>query len=52
LRSPDGAYLTATVYTKLGRRRALERAQRAMKEYERRHTPRETPRRLHVVASV
>jgi hypothetical protein len=47
----DGGYLIATVYTKLGRRRALERAQRTMKEYERRHTPRETPRRLHVLAS-
>jgi hypothetical protein len=47
----DGGYLIATVYTKLGRRRALERAQRAMKAYERRHTPPETPRRLHVVAS-
>jgi integrase len=47
----DGGYLIATVYTKLGRRRALERAQRAMKEYERRHTPPETPRRLHVVKS-
>jgi hypothetical protein len=47
----DGGYLIATVYTKLGRRRALERAQRAMKEYERRQAPPETPRRLHVVAS-
>jgi hypothetical protein len=47
----DGGYLIATVYTKLGRRRALERAQRAMDEYARRHTTPETPRRLHVVAS-
>jgi hypothetical protein len=41
----------ATVYTKLGRRRALERAQRAMADYERRSTAPETPRRLHVVSS-
>jgi hypothetical protein len=39
----DGGYLIATVYTKLGRRRALERAQRAMKEYERRQAPPRLP---------
>jgi integrase len=47
----DGGYLIATVYTKLGRRRALERAQRAMKEYERRQAPPATTRRLHVVSA-
>lgn len=47
----DGGYLIATVYTKLARRRALARAQRAMDDYEQRTTPPETPRRLHVVRS-
>lgn len=47
----DGGYLIATVYTKLGRRRALARAQRAMDNYEQRTTPPATPRRLHVVKS-
>ena len=45
----DGGYLIATVYTKLARRRALARAQRAMDNYEQRTTPAATPRRLHVV---
>jgi hypothetical protein len=48
----DGSYLIATVYTKLGRRRALARAQRAMDDYEQRTTHPVTPRRLHVVKSV
>lgn len=30
----DGGYLIATVYTKLGQRRALARAQRAMNTYQ------------------
>ena len=30
----DGGYLIATVYTKLGERRALARAQRAMDAYQ------------------
>jgi integrase len=47
----DGGYLIATVYTKLGRGRALARAQRAMEDYEQRITPPKTPRRLHVVKS-
>jgi hypothetical protein len=40
-----------TVYTKLGRRRALARAQRAMDDYEQRNAGAETRRRLHVVKS-
>ena len=47
----DGGYLIATVYTKLGRRRALARAQRAMDDYGQRITAAETPRHLHVVNS-
>jgi hypothetical protein len=47
----DGGYLIATVYTKLGRRRALARAQRAMDDYEQRTAPPATPRRLHIVQS-
>ncbi|HEX5309751.1 MAG TPA: hypothetical protein VFW38_11810 [Solirubrobacteraceae bacterium] len=47
----DGGYLIATVYTKLGRRRALARAQRAMDDYEQRSAAPATPRRLHVVKS-
>ncbi len=47
----DGGYLIATVYTKLARRRALARAQRAMDDYEQRNTPPASPRRLHVVKS-
>ncbi|HEV2974797.1 MAG TPA: hypothetical protein VGX69_07325 [Solirubrobacteraceae bacterium] len=45
----DGGYLIATVYTKLGRRRALARAQRAMDDYEQRQTAADIPRHLHVV---
>jgi hypothetical protein len=45
----DGGYLIATVYTKLGRRRALARAQRAMDDYEQRQTVADRPRHLHVV---
>ncbi|MBA3807029.1 MAG: tyrosine-type recombinase/integrase [Solirubrobacterales bacterium] len=33
----DGGYLISTVYTKLGQRRALSRAQRAMEAYQQRH---------------
>jgi hypothetical protein len=33
----DGGYLIATVYTKLGQRRALARAQRALDAYQERH---------------
>jgi hypothetical protein len=47
----DGGYLIATVYTKLGRRRALARAQRAMDDYEQRTAAAETPRHLRVVGS-
>jgi integrase len=47
----DGGYLISTVYTKLGRRRALARAQCAMEDYEQRHAASATPRRLHVVTS-
>jgi hypothetical protein len=47
----DGGYLIATVYTMLGRRRALERAQRAMCRLRAPKYSPETPRRLHVVAS-
>ena len=32
----DGGYLISTVYTKLGQRRALSRAQRAMAAYQQR----------------
>lgn len=47
----DGGYLIATVYTKLGRRRALARAQRAMDDYEQRQVAADAPRHLHVVGS-
>jgi len=48
----DGGYLIATVYTKLGRRRALARAQRAMDDYQQRTAATaEAPRHLHVVRS-
>ena len=36
----DGGYLIATVYTKLGERRALARAQRAMDAYQQRRPAR------------
>ncbi len=47
----DGGYLIATVYTKLGQRRALGRAQQAMAAYQERQdaATAEAPR-LHVVA--
>ncbi len=45
----DGGYLIATVYTKLGRRRVLARAQRAMDDYEQAATP--PSQRLRVVGS-
>ncbi|MGD1056208.1 MAG: tyrosine-type recombinase/integrase [Solirubrobacteraceae bacterium] len=47
----DGGYLIATVYTKLGQRRALARAQQAMAAYQERQdaATAEAPR-LHVVA--
>jgi integrase len=44
----DGGYLIATVYTKLGQRRALARAQQAMAAYQERHAAAE-PRHLRVV---
>jgi hypothetical protein len=46
-----GGYLIATVYTKLGQRRALARAQQAMAAYQDRRSAAtaEAPR-LHVVA--
>ena len=47
----DGGYLITTVYTKLGRRRTLARAQRAMDDYEQRNTAADTRRHLHVVTS-
>ena len=48
----DGGYLIATVYTKLGRRRALARAQRAMNDYHQRTAATtEAPRHLYVVKS-
>jgi hypothetical protein len=46
----DGGYLIATVYTKLGQRRALARAQRAMDAYQQRRDAADAePSRLHVV---
>ncbi len=47
----DGGYLIATVYTKLGQRRAPARAQQAMAAYQERQaaTTAEAPR-LHIVA--
>jgi integrase len=45
----DGGYLIATVYTKLGERRALARAQRAMDAYQRRRLD-STRRHLRLVA--
>jgi hypothetical protein len=47
----DGGYLIATVYTKLGRRRALARAQRAMDAYRQRQQAVDTSRHLHIVNS-
>jgi hypothetical protein len=51
VRHDDGGYLIATVYTKLGQRRALGRAQQAMAAYQERQEAAtvEAPR-LHVVA--
>ena len=46
----DGGYLIATVYTKLGQRRALARAQRAMAAYQERQAA-EQPRHLRVVGA-
>ncbi len=43
----DGGYLIATVYTKLGQRRAIARAQRAIGAYQRRQAT-DTPRHLSV----
>jgi integrase len=43
----DGGWLISTVYTKLGQRRALGRAQSAMSEYKQRQA--ESTRHLHVV---
>jgi hypothetical protein len=43
----DGGYLIATVYTKLGQRRALARAQRAMTAYQQRRDG--EPPRLEVI---
>lgn len=46
----DGGYLIATVYTKLGQRRALARAQRALEAYQQRRDAADTePPRLTVV---
>ncbi len=45
----DGGYLIATVYTKLGQRRAIARAQRAMDAYQQRQAAADAPRHLHVV---
>ncbi len=46
----DGGYLIATVYTKLGQRRAIARAQRAMDAYQQRHDAADAdPPRLQVV---
>jgi hypothetical protein len=48
----DGGYLIATVYTKLGQRRALARAQQAMAAFQERQdaATAETPH-LHVVSA-
>jgi integrase len=49
----DGGYLIATVYTKLGQRRAIARAQRAMDAYQQRRDAADAePARLHVVSAV
>lgn len=40
----DGGYLISTVYTKLGQRRALSRAQRAMAAYQQRQDAADTER--------
>ncbi len=45
----DGGYLIATVYTKLGQRRALARAQQAMTAYQQRRDG--EPPRLEVVGA-
>ncbi|HTA05875.1 MAG TPA: tyrosine-type recombinase/integrase [Solirubrobacteraceae bacterium] len=49
----DGGYLISTVYTKLGQRRALARAQRAMTAYQQRQdaTTAAEPRRLEIVGA-
>jgi integrase len=47
----DGGYLIATVYTKLGQRRALARAQRAMDAYQQRHDATAEPPPLRVVGA-
>jgi hypothetical protein len=49
----DGGYLIATVYTKLGQRRAIARAQRAMDAYQQRRDAADAqPRHLEVVSAV
>jgi hypothetical protein len=45
----DGGYLIATVYTKLGQRRAIARAQRAMDAYQQRQA--DNAPRLRVVGN-
>jgi integrase len=48
----DGGYLIATVYTKLGQRRAIARAQRAMADYQQRRDAADAePTRLRVVTA-
>jgi integrase len=48
----DGGYLIATVYTKLGQRRAIARAQRAMDAYQQRRDAADAePPRLQVVSA-
>jgi integrase len=47
----DGGYLIATVYTKLGQRRAIARAQRAMAAYQERQVAADKRSHLQVVGS-
>ncbi len=48
----DGGYLISTVYTKLGQRRALARAQKAMAAYQRRQgAGAAEPRHLEIVGA-
>jgi hypothetical protein len=48
----DGGYLISTVYTKLGQRRALSRAQRAMAAYQQRQAnAADAPRHLEIVGA-
>lgn len=48
----DGGYLIATVYTKLGQRRAIARARRAMDAYQQRRDAADAePPRLKVVSA-